>query len=528
MSLTKIGSIGINTGIQLAGVTTIATLNASDNVLSVGGTVNFVSDVSIGGTVSIAGTLTYEDVTNIDAVGLITARNGILVGSGITNPSSPLQIINSSDASIRIYDNTGASGDISAAGWKFRALAGNAATNANGLQISHGTTERIHITTDGNIGIGTDAPENDFHIKTGSATMKLTSTNSATSARLIIESEDDSYGGVHFGDPSDEDAGRIRYYHGGSYPNSMRFYTAASERIIITGTGKVNIGGDYGQTTRQLSVVSSAEQVATFEYSGADADGSEVRFYHNSSSPADDDTLAMLQFSGKNNADEVTMYSSISAESSDVTNGTEDGNIIFSTRAAGAFASRARITSSGRFLVGTDSPLADGDGYIQASVGGSSLGAFLSRSGTTSSRKHIRFNNTSGEVGSISTSGSNIVIAGESDYRLKENVVTLSNAITRLKTLKPYRFNFKSDPNTTLDGFLAHELTTVPIAIVGEKDAVVTQEMIDSGDYKPEKLNDPIYQQLDTTKLIPLLTAALQEAITEIETLKAKVAALEG
>ena len=84
MALTKIGSIGINTGIQFAGVTTIATLNGSDSVLSVGGTVNFVSDVSIGGTVSIAGTLTYEDVTNIDAVGLITARNGVIVGSGIT------------------------------------------------------------------------------------------------------------------------------------------------------------------------------------------------------------------------------------------------------------------------------------------------------------------------------------------------------------------------------------------------------------------------------------------------------------
>ena len=84
MSLTKIGSIGINTGISFAGVTTIATLNASDNVLSVGGTVNFVRDVSIGGTVSIAGTLTYEDVTNVDAVGLITARDGIKVGSGIT------------------------------------------------------------------------------------------------------------------------------------------------------------------------------------------------------------------------------------------------------------------------------------------------------------------------------------------------------------------------------------------------------------------------------------------------------------
>ena len=84
MALTKIGSIGINTGIAFAGVTTIATLNGSDSVLSVGGTVNFVSDVSIGGTVSIAGTLTYEDVTNVDAVGLITARDGIKVGSGIT------------------------------------------------------------------------------------------------------------------------------------------------------------------------------------------------------------------------------------------------------------------------------------------------------------------------------------------------------------------------------------------------------------------------------------------------------------
>ena len=78
MALTKIGSIGINTGIQFAGVTTVSTLNASNNVLSVGGTVNFT------GNVSIAGTLTYEDVTNVDSVGLITARDGVVVGSGIT------------------------------------------------------------------------------------------------------------------------------------------------------------------------------------------------------------------------------------------------------------------------------------------------------------------------------------------------------------------------------------------------------------------------------------------------------------
>ena len=72
MSLTKIGSIGINTGIKFAGVTTITTLNSATDTLT------------IGGPVSIAGTLTYEDVTNVDSVGLITARNGIVVGSGIT------------------------------------------------------------------------------------------------------------------------------------------------------------------------------------------------------------------------------------------------------------------------------------------------------------------------------------------------------------------------------------------------------------------------------------------------------------
>ena len=72
MSLTKIGSIGINTGIKFTGVTTITTLNSATDTLT------------IGGPVSIAGTLTYEDVTNVDSVGLITARNGVVVGSGIT------------------------------------------------------------------------------------------------------------------------------------------------------------------------------------------------------------------------------------------------------------------------------------------------------------------------------------------------------------------------------------------------------------------------------------------------------------
>ena len=118
--------------------------------------------------------------------------------------------------------------------------------------------------------------------------------------------------------------------------------------------------------------------------------------------------------------------------------------------------------------------------------------------------------NDGGLVGSISQTTSATSYNTSSDYRLKENEVAISDGITRLKTLKPYKFNFKIDPDTTVDGFFAHEVTpAVPEAITGEKDGT---EM----------------QGIDQSKIVPLLTAALQEAITKIETLETKVAALEA
>ena len=109
-----------------------------------------------------------------------------------------------------------------------------------------------------------------------------------------------------------------------------------------------------------------------------------------------------------------------------------------------------------------------------------------------------------------------VTYSTSSDYRLKENIVDLTGAITRLKTLKPKRFNFKLRPADTLDGFLAHEVSTVvPDATTGTK-------------YQVDSDNNPLYQGMDNSKLVPLLTGALQEAITEIETLKTKVAALES
>ena len=93
-------------------------------------------------------------------------------------------------------------------------------------------------------------------------------------------------------------------------------------------------------------------------------------------------------------------------------------------------------------------------------------------------------------------------------------MINLTGAITRLKTLKPKRFNFISNPSVTLDGFLAHEVTAVPEAVIGTKDEVATE---DSEDYSK---GDPIYQQLDQSKLVPLLVAALQEAVARIEALE--------
>ena len=119
--------------------------------------------------------------------------------------------------------------------------------------------------------------------------------------------------------------------------------------------------------------------------------------------------------------------------------------------------------------------------------------------------------------GQITSHGTNHTTSygTSSDYRLKENEVLISDGITRLKQLKPYRFQWKSSGETQ-DGFFAHEAqTVVPEAIQGEKDAVDSD-------------NNPVYQGIDQSKLVPLLTAALQEAVGKIETLETKVAALEA
>jgi len=143
----------------------------------------------------------------------------------------------------------------------------------------------------------------------------------------------------------------------------------------------------------------------------------------------------------------------------------------------------------------------------------------VTRSAQSGSGTHylLYFENSSASnIGSITHNDSATSFNTSSDYRLKENVSTDWDATTRLKQLKPSRFNWKANKDKTVDGFLAHEVSSiVPEAITGDKDAV-------------DENGNPQYQGIDQSKLVPLLTKALQEAMSEIDTLKEKVTALES
>ena len=140
----------------------------------------------------------------------------------------------------------------------------------------------------------------------------------------------------------------------------------------------------------------------------------------------------------------------------------------------------------------------------------------------------MSFRSASQERGNIYFFDSGVQFNTGSDYRLKENVTSISDGITRVKQLIPRKFNWIIDEsNTPVDGFLAHEVSSiVPEAINGTKDAVATQEDVNSG--RSQKVGDPIHQMIDHSKLVPLLAAGLKEAISKIEILETEVAALKA
>jgi hypothetical protein len=136
--------------------------------------------------------------------------------------------------------------------------------------------------------------------------------------------------------------------------------------------------------------------------------------------------------------------------------------------------------------------------------------------GNSNNGYKIAFKHGSSVVGSIITTNSNTSYNTSSDHRLKENVADMTGAIDRVKALAPKRFNFIADADTTVDGFLAHEAqAVVPEAVTGTHN-----EVDDDG--------NAVMQGIDQSKLVPLLTGALQEAIAKIETLETQRADLEA
>jgi hypothetical protein len=260
---------------------------------------------------------------------------------------------------------------------------------------------------------------------------------------------------------------------------------------------------------------------------------------------------------------------------SDVTNGSEDVRFHIDTKVAGTNRNRLEFNPDQTVVneAGVDidfrietpndanffkiDSAAETLGISAFSATGASTGALFNGDGKlvisgtgSSSRNMIGFYNTNVNVGNIITSGSNTSYSTSSDYRLKENVDYTWDATTRLKQLKPARFNFISDDtNTLVDGFLAHEVSSiVPEAITGEKDetetlsnAVVASNGTALAHGKTEASwtqgkADGIYpanstwasshtqdvnQSIDQAKLVPLLVKTIQE-------LEARITALEG
>jgi len=174
-----------------------------------------------------------------------------------------------------------------------------------------------------------------------------------------------------------------------------------------------------------------------------------------------------------------------------------------------------RIDSNGSVKINTTSTIHT-NAILNAHMTESSGTVVALKRDPTSTARQISFHNSNGEVGFISTNGTTTSYNTSSDHRLKENVTAITGATDRLKQLNPVRFNFIADADTTVDGFLAHEVqSVVPEAVTGTHN-----EVDDDG--------NAVMQGIDQSKIVPLLVATIREQQTAIEALTARVTALEA
>jgi hypothetical protein len=504
---------------------------------SIGGDATITGTLGVTG--NITGTLATAAQPNITSVGTLTGftSTGIddnadataitidsseNVGIGIT-PTAKLDLLIDTDKRLTFSGGIGEIGNV--AGFQSINSAGSAlepfGIRAEDIRFATGSSERLRIDSSGNVGIGTSSPDTLLNIA------------SASAPTLRIENTDGSLG-------TDQVIGAVEFY-----------------KTDTSGAGAGVAGG-----MQLLSTFSTGSRTAlTFSTSNADgndverlridADGNVGIGTTNPSGFFSDSYLVVGDGTGTPTS---TIYGSSSGTSyllfADGTTGAAAyaGGLEYShaSNFLGFFAngaSRMRIDSSGNLLVGKTELVATTAGHVFYPSGEANhtlaSGPALKMYRTGSDGQIAVFHKVSTEVGSISVTASATTYNTSSDYRLKEDDVPMTGATERVKALRPINFAWKVD-GSRVDGFLAHEVQEiVPEAITGTKDAMRDEEyevtpavLDDDGNVVTEAVMGtrevPEYQGIDQSKLVPLLTKAIQEQQTIIESLEARITALES
>lgn len=181
-------------------------------------------------------------------------------------------------------------------------------------------------------------------------------------------------------------------------------------------------------------------------------------------------------------------------------------------------AERYRVDSSGKFFVNTTTVGSQTDARMMV-VGDDSNYSLACKAPSiyAGAYRFVFFTVTGSDtsVGAITSNGSSTTYSTTSDYRLKENVQPMTDALAKVAQLNPVTYTWKSDGSDG-QGFIAHELqAVVPDCVTGEKDAVDAE-------------GKPIYQGVDTSFLVATLTAAIQEQQAIINSLQDRITALEN
>ncbi len=351
--------------------------------------------------------------------------------------------------------------------------------------------------SDGNVGIGTGSPSSLFEVNKGSAGTLATFTDGVNSNFVV------------------ETASLITTVGNTGGSTALAFKSSNTERMRIDASGNVGIGTSSPQATAEISGgldnrlrINSTDGTTSNNYGIDFSTAGTVRggIRYNAGNN-------YLAFYGYDNTERLRIDSNGAlngppSANFDIKTGSGTGDMRFFTNGS----QRAMVGADANLFVGTTST-APNPGVVLQPFGNIGIGNSNANSGAS----FLEFRRNTTQIGGVTQSGTTGVSYNtSSDYRLKENVTDVTDGITRVKQLAPKRFNFIADPDTTVDGFLAHEAqAVVPEAVTGTHN-----EVDDDGNAK--------MQGIDQAKLVPLLTAALQEAIAKIETLETKVAALEG